>query len=66
MGQEFLSSPSLIIDNIVDLLDQCALRPDGSLKDASEIPWVDDLDDEIPASASSGNGIYSTISTSFI
>ena len=30
-------------------LDQCALRPDGSLKDASEIVWVNDPDDETPA-----------------
>jgi hypothetical protein len=29
-------------------LDQCALNPDGSLKDASEITWHRDPDDETP------------------
>jgi hypothetical protein len=37
-------------------LDQCALRPDGSLKDASEIHWVNDPDDKIPVASGSGEG----------
>ncbi|KAH9011482.1 hypothetical protein EDB85DRAFT_1890716 [Lactarius pseudohatsudake] len=28
--------------------EQCALRPDGTLKDASEIPWLNDPDDTEP------------------
>ncbi|KAH8977160.1 hypothetical protein EDB86DRAFT_3093001 [Lactarius hatsudake] len=28
--------------------DQCALRSDGTLKDASEIPWYGDKDDDMP------------------
>jgi hypothetical protein len=35
----------------VALLEQCALRPDGSLKDASEITWVHDPDDEKPVAS---------------
>ncbi|KAH8987497.1 hypothetical protein EDB86DRAFT_2832297 [Lactarius hatsudake] len=31
--------------------EQCALRPDGTLKDASEIPWLNDPDDTEPISA---------------
>ena len=27
---------------------QCALRPDGTLKDASEIVWYNDKDDDVP------------------
>jgi hypothetical protein len=43
----------------IALLDQCALRPDGSLKDASEISWVNDPDDEIVvASGSQLPGMY--------
>ena len=33
--------------------DQCALNLDGSLKDALEIPWFDDPDDEIPVASGS-------------
>ena len=36
------------------LLDQCALRPDGSLKEASEIDWVNDPDENIPESQPTG------------
>ncbi|KAH9022275.1 hypothetical protein EDB85DRAFT_1895315 [Lactarius pseudohatsudake] len=31
--------------------EQCALRPDGTLKDASEIPWLNDPDDTEPIPA---------------
>ncbi|KAH8984580.1 hypothetical protein EDB86DRAFT_2833501 [Lactarius hatsudake] len=31
--------------------EQCALRPNGTLKDASEIPWLNDPDDTEPISA---------------
>ncbi|KAH8986184.1 hypothetical protein EDB86DRAFT_2832778 [Lactarius hatsudake] len=31
--------------------EQCALRPDGTLKDMSEIPWLNDPDDTEPISA---------------
>jgi hypothetical protein len=31
--------------------DQCAVGPDGHLKDASEIVWHNDPDDEEPISA---------------
>ncbi|KAG0695024.1 hypothetical protein DFH29DRAFT_787911, partial [Suillus ampliporus] len=31
--------------------DQCAVGPDGRLKDASEIVWHNDPDDEQPISA---------------
>ena len=34
-------------------LDQCALNPDGSLKDASEITWHHDPDDETPIASGS-------------
>ena len=37
--------------------DQCALRLDGSLKDASEISWVHDPDDEIPVASGSLPGM---------
>ena len=38
-------------------LDQCTLNPDGSLKDASEITWHHDRDDEKPiASGSKATG----------
>ena len=33
---------------MLSFLDQCALNPDGSLKDASEIAWHHDPDDEMP------------------
>ena len=42
--------------------DQCALNLDGSLKDASEIPWFNDPDDEIPvASGSTLTGLIHTL-----
>ena len=34
-------------------LDQCALNPDGSFKDASEITWHHDPDDETPIASGS-------------
>ena len=44
------------------LLDQCALRPDGSLKEASEIDWVNDPDENIPeASGSQPTGTSFTL-----
>ncbi|KAH9003026.1 hypothetical protein EDB86DRAFT_3116932 [Lactarius hatsudake] len=44
-----LKSPiSLSKKLAISLKHQCALRPDGSLKDASEIKWVNDPDDNIP------------------
>ena len=38
------------------LTDQCALNLDGSFKDASEISWVHDPDDELPTNTS-GSGL---------
>ena len=37
----------------LSFLDQCALNPDGSLKDASEITWHHDRDDEKPIASGS-------------
>ncbi|KAJ8515669.1 hypothetical protein ONZ45_g6946 [Pleurotus djamor] len=36
--------------------DQCALRPDGSLKDASEIEWSYDVDDKVVPMESAQEG----------
>jgi hypothetical protein len=40
----------------------CALRPDGTLKDASEIRWHYDVDDELPMPSASTSSAPSTSS----
>ncbi|KAH9020490.1 hypothetical protein EDB85DRAFT_1896136 [Lactarius pseudohatsudake] len=40
-----------ILSDMSDNNEQCALRPDGTLKDASEIPWLNDPDDAEPIPA---------------
>ncbi len=35
--------------------DQCAIGPDGKLKDASQIQWYRDADDETPVAGPSSD-----------
>jgi hypothetical protein len=47
--------------------DQCALRADGTLKDASEIVWHHDKDDDVPmAPLSPGEYQFSSSVPSYI
>ena len=39
----------------------CAVRPDGTLKDASEIEWHHDKDDEIPMAGASSSTSFNTV-----
>ena len=58
-----LSYPHIIATcTMADTIDLgCAVRPDGTLKDASEIDWHHDKDDEIPMAAVSSSTSFNTV-----
>ncbi|KAI9456406.1 hypothetical protein F5148DRAFT_1151338 [Russula earlei] len=43
----------MMIGGSSEATDQCALRPDGTLKDASDIVWFNDKDDDTPIASTS-------------
>ncbi|KAI9447096.1 hypothetical protein F5148DRAFT_1153540, partial [Russula earlei] len=43
----------MMIGGSSEATDQCALQPDGTLKDASDIVWFNDKDDDTPIASAS-------------
>ncbi|KAF7333887.1 hypothetical protein MSAN_02401300 [Mycena sanguinolenta] len=54
-GFLFLHFPSYIMEEVASTLG-CAQNADGSLRNASELPWFNDADDERPISGPSSSG----------
>ena len=60
VSSTLVSFALLLIDN---MSDQCAVAPDGSLKDAADIQWYNDPDDSAPIPSASRLSTASTSSS---
>ncbi len=72
-GTSFLSDAIhglQLISSTADNWEQCAHNPDGTLKEASDIEWINDPDDDASAAGPSGPvgsfflGLFSSVNSS--